>query len=181
LKSDSVFDIRPYLESRKARVDQALDLYLPREDMHPGTLHKAMRYSVFSGGKRFRPILSLAAFDACRGSGQGIMPIACAIELIHTYSLIHDDLPCMDDDDLRRGKPTTHKVFGEATAVLAGDALLSLAFGILAEDGSKYLGVACAVKILRDVACAIGSDGMVGGQIIDMESEGREVDLKTVE
>jgi geranylgeranyl diphosphate synthase type II len=181
VKPGSAFDLRSYMEMRKELIDRALDRFMPPEDTYPSSVHKAMRYSVFSGGKRFRPILCLAAFDACEGTGEGAVPVACAIELLHTYSLIHDDLPCMDDDDLRRGKPTSHKVFGEAVAVLAGDALLSLAFDVLAREGTRYLGAARTMEVIRDIAQAVGSHGMVGGQVVDMESEGKDVGRDTVE
>jgi geranylgeranyl diphosphate synthase type II len=140
-----------------------------------------MRYSAFSGGKRIRPVFCLAAAEACGGETDRALPVACAIELIHTYSLIHDDLPCMDDDDMRRGKPTSHKVFGEATAVLAGDALLTLAMEIIVERGGRMLGPETALAIAADIARAIGSGGMVAGQVLDMECENREVDEETME
>src|SRR5437867_317899 len=124
------FDLQTYLADRTEAVNRALNRFLPRASTKPATIHKAMRYSLFAGGKRLRPILCLAAAEACGGDAEPALPGACAVECIHTYSLIHDDLPCMDDDDLRRGKPTCHKVFGEGIAVLAGDALLTIAFEI---------------------------------------------------
>ncbi|MGV3533187.1 MAG: polyprenyl synthetase family protein, partial [Chthoniobacteraceae bacterium] len=132
--------LKPYLLDRQKLVDSALNRYLPRATAKPATIHKAMRYSVFAGGKRLRPILAIAAAEACGGTAEAALPPACAVECIHTYSLIHDDLPCMDDDDLRRGQPTSHKVFGEGIAVLAGDALLTVAFEILAqaENTTRY-------------------------------------------
>jgi geranylgeranyl diphosphate synthase type II len=181
MKNCKEFDLTSYLERKKTEVDQALDAYLPREGAYPASLSKAMRYSVFSGGKRFRPILCIAGFEACGGTGAEILPVGCAIELIHTYSLIHDDLPCMDDDDLRRGKPTNHKVFGEAIAVLAGDALLSFAVQLVVTEGARELGQERTVLILEDLAKAIGTDGMVAGQVVDMENEGGSADGKTVE
>src|SRR5258708_13068519 len=123
-------NLKPYLGSRQKQIDRALDRYLPKASTKPATLHKAMRYSLFAGGKRLRPILCLAAAEACRGNIDNALPLACAVECIHTYSLVHDDLPSMDNDDFRRGRPTCHKVFGEAIAVLAGDALPTLAFSI---------------------------------------------------
>ena len=131
-------DLSRYLTARTSLVDRALDRYLPKATAKPPTIHKAMRYSLFAGGKRLRPVLALASAEACGGKIEDAMPAACAVECIHTYSLIHDDLPCMDDDDLRRGRPTNHKVFGEGIAVLAGDALLTAAFEILAQTrGAK--------------------------------------------
>jgi geranylgeranyl diphosphate synthase type II len=169
------------MDQRRQQIDEALDRLLPSEDVYPAKLHKAMRYSVFSGGKRFRPILTMASFEACDGREDVIMPIACGVELIHTYSLIHDDLPCMDDDDLRRGRPTNHKVFGEATAVLAGDALLTYAFELIVTEGAKGLGTDRTVAVLADLTASIGTDGMVAGQVVDMESENATVDKATVE
>src|SRR4029077_5107412 len=124
-------DLKSYLASRQKRIDRALDRYLPKENTKPATIHKAMRYSLFAGGKRFRPILCLAAAEACGGRIDNALPLACAMECIHTYSLVHDDLPSMDNDDFRRGRPTCHKVFGDGIAVLAGDALLTIAFEIV--------------------------------------------------
>ena len=127
------FDLNQFLATRTETVNAALDKFLPSEKTKPATIHKAMRYSLFAGGKRMRPAVLLAAAEACGGSDAAAMPLACAVECIHTYSLIHDDLPAMDNDDFRRGKPTNHKVFGEAIAVLAGDALLTQAFEIAAQ------------------------------------------------
>ncbi len=174
------FDLKTYMEARKAEVEAALDRYLPAGSTYPESLHKAMRYSVFSGGKRFRPVLCLASFEASGGKGGGAMPVACAIELIHTYSLIHDDLPCMDDDDMRRGRPTNHKVFGEAIAVLAGDALLTHAIELIVTVAGRELGCESCLRVLEDVTRAIGVDGMVAGQVVDMESEGKPSDEETV-
>jgi geranylgeranyl diphosphate synthase type II len=174
------FDIKTYMDARKVEVEEALDRCLPSGETYPESLHRAMRYSVFSGGKRFRPILCLASFRAAGGEGDGVMPVACAIELIHTYSLIHDDLPCMDDDDLRRGMPTNHKVFGEAIAVLAGDALLTHAIELVVRVAGAELGPERCLRVLEDLTRAIGVDGMVAGQVVDMESEGRPVSEETV-
>jgi len=173
-------DLKAYLEAGRSRVDAALERYLPEETAYPEALTRAMRYSVFSGGKRFRPVLSLATYEACGGQGDAMLPVACAIELIHTYSLIHDDLPCMDDDDLRRGRPTNHKVFGEAVAVLAGDALLSFAMEIVLTEGARLLGAERAVRMMGDLAKAAGPRGMVAGQVVDMESQGKPADPETV-
>nr|WP_291317500.1 farnesyl diphosphate synthase [Desulfuromonas sp.] len=148
----------------------------------PATLHKAMRYSVFAGGKRVRPVLVLAACEAAGGEPQRALPAACALEMIHTYSLIHDDLPAMDDDDFRRGRPTNHKVFGEAVAVLAGDALLTEAFVLLSRpDAHGDLSAEASRRIIHIIGRCAGSLGMVGGQTVDMESEGKQVDLPTLE
>src|SRR5437762_6713371 len=145
-------NLKTYLKSRQKMIDRALDRYLPKENVRPATIHKAMRYSLFAGGKRLRPILCLAAAEACGGAVSSAIPLACAVECIHTYSLIHDDLPCMDDDDLRRGRPTCHKVFGEGIAVLAGDALLTLAFEIVSRaKASPRYDVAI---LLREIAVA---------------------------
>lgn len=162
-----------YIEEKRRLVDLLLDSYLPSEDIYPNALHKAMRYSVLAGGKRLRPVLSMTTYESFGGVDEDIInPAACALEFIHTYSLIHDDLPCMDDDDLRRGMPTLHKKFDEATAVLAGDALHDLAFSLVAQAGS-----AVAVKELAD---AIGTFGMLGGQMADVEAEGMSVNLEQV-
>jgi geranylgeranyl diphosphate synthase type II len=162
-----------YLQRKRKLIDQALDEYLPDENKEPKNLHKAMRYSVFAGGKRLRPILAIASFEAVGGKGKAILPVACALEMIHTYSLIHDDLPCMDDDDLRRGKPTLHKVYGEGMAVLAGDALHALAFELLLRSKNPL--------VVEEVAKAIGTEGMIGGQVKDLEAEGKKVSLREVE
>jgi geranylgeranyl diphosphate synthase type II len=166
-------DFKEYLKGKRKLIDRALDGYLPDESKEPQNLHKAMRYSVFAGGKRLRPILAIASFEAVGGKGKKILPVACALEMIHTYSLIHDDLPCMDDDDLRRGKPTLHKVYGEGMAVLAGDALHALAFELLLKAKNSL--------VVEEVAKAIGTEGMIGGQVRDLEAEGRKVSLKEVE
>ena len=145
--------------------------YLPQGD---NTVEKAMQYSVLSGGKRIRPLIAIEACRICGGSVKDAMPYACAIEFIHTYSLIHDDLPSMDDDDFRRGKPTCHKVFGEANAILAGDALLTLAFNIIVKHAKPKIGV----QIIEELTEAIGIDGMVGGQALDMEFKKKSKDKK---
>ena len=176
------FDIHLYLRDRKDRVDTGLNKLLPRETDYPPTLCKAMRYGVLNGGKRIRPILAIAAFEAGDGVGEAILPFACAIELIHAYSLIHDDLPAMDDDDFRRGKPTVHKVFGEAEAVLAGDALLTEAFRTICQGALEHgVDPKVAISIIHEISLTAGVRGLVGGQIVDMESEGQDVDLPTIE
>lgn len=169
-------DLDSYLTERTALVDAALNSLLPAEDAAPPAIHRAMRYSLFAGGKRLRPVLCLAAAEACGGTIEAAMPAACAVEVLHTYTLIHDDLPCMDDDDLRRGKPTNHKVFGEGVAVLAGDALLTEAFAILARTpGNASYGVADYVE---ELAHAGGSRQLIGGQVLDLEGEGRSLALE---
>lgn len=175
------FDLASYVGAKREKVDAALDRYLPPEDAPPGTLHKAMRYSVFSGGKRIRPVLCVAAYEACGGIGDRVLPAACAIELIHTYSLVHDDLPCMDDDDIRRGRPTSHKVFGEALAVLAGDALLTYAMELIVNEGSRVMGEGIALAVAAELTGASGSSGMIAGQVMDMEYMNSDVDEGTVE
>jgi geranylgeranyl diphosphate synthase type II len=164
-------------------VDQALDRLVESESRHPITLHKAMRYSLFAGGKRVRPILAIAAAEAVGGRGEDVVAGACAIEMIHTYSLIHDDLPAMDDDDLRRGRPTCHKVYGEAVAILTGDALLTLAFEVLSNSKNYPTNSPAEVilEVTRDIAKAAGSAGMVGGQVIDLEGEGKQLNLAELE
>jgi len=156
-----------------AAVDQALRGWLPPANTKPATIHKAMRYSIFAGGKRLRPSLCLAAAEACGGSVEQAMPLACAVECIHTYSLIHDDLPAMDDDDLRRGKPTNHKVFGEGIAILAGDGLLTEAFAIAArcQGWPRYPHR----DIIRELAEAAGSRQLIAGQVADLEGEGKQI------
>ncbi len=165
-------EMEPYLRDRVQRVDAALDRFLPAARTRPGTIHEAMRYSLFAGGKRLRPILALAAADACGGEIDRALPAACAVECIHTYSLVHDDLPCMDDDDFRRGRPTAHKVYGDGLAVLAGDALLTVAFEILthAAPTPRYP----VADQLRELATASGSRQLIAGQVADLEGEGRD-------
>ena len=158
-----------YLRDRRGSVDRALDRLLPPADTPPGTIHAAMRHSVFAGGKRIRPILAIAAAEACGGSGVAT-EAACALECVHTYSLIHDDLPALDDDDLRRGQPTCHKAYGEAVAILAGDGLLTLAFQIVA---GLNLSADTRVALVADLSAAGGTKkGMIGGQVADLEAEG---------
>ncbi|MBA4148783.1 MAG: polyprenyl synthetase family protein [Verrucomicrobia bacterium] len=166
------FDLKNYIEKSTHAVNDALDFFLPNENVKPTTIHKAMRYSLFAGGKRMRPALVLAAAEACGGSWKPAMPLACAVECIHTYSLIHDDLPAMDNDDYRRGKLTNHKVFGEGIAVLAGDALLTQAFEIAAQCKSwpRY----SHQKIILEIAQASGSLQLIAGQVADLEGEGKK-------
>jgi len=169
------FDVVAYMKDRARRVDAALERALPPESRPPATLHRAMRYSIFAGGKRLRPVLVVAGAEAVGGRMEPVLPAACALELVHTYSLIHDDLPAMDNDDYRRGRPTSHKVFGEAMAILAGDGLLTHAFRLLADCWRPGLDGAVLRDVLADVADAAGTDGMVGGQVADLEAEGRQV------
>ncbi len=166
-------NLKAYLRSRRKEIDRALDYYLPKTNVKPATLHKAMRYSLFAGGKRLRPILCLAAAEACRGKVSNALPLACALECIHTYSLVHDDLPSMDNDDYRRGRPTCHKVFGEGIAVLAGDALLTIAFEIVSR--AKLAPRYDMSILLREIAVAAGSQKLIAGQVADLEAEGRKV------
>jgi geranylgeranyl diphosphate synthase, type II len=165
-------NLKAYLLSRQKMIDRALDRYLPKETTRPATIHKAMRYSLFAGGKRLRPILTLAAAEACGGRVEHALPLACAMECIHTYSLVHDDLPSMDNDDFRRGRPTCHKVFGDGIAVLAGDALLTVAFEIVshAKPSRRY----DMSTLLREVAIAAGSRKLIAGQVADLEAEGKK-------
>jgi geranylgeranyl diphosphate synthase type II len=171
-----------YLEGRRLLVDEALKRYLPAADARPKAIHEAIHYSVFAGGKRLRPILILAAAEAAGGEVARALPAAVAVELIHTYSLIHDDLPAMDDDDLRRGRPTCHMVFGEALAILAGDALLTQAFITLSDPSlAALVDPEARLLVIHEIAQAAGSRGMVGGQVVDILQEDREVDLPTLQ
>jgi len=177
----SAFDLQAYLKDRRALVDAALERFLPPEDTPPPTVHRAMRYSVMAGGKRLRPILVIAGAEAVGGTPATVMPAACALELIHTYSLIHDDLPAMDDDDYRRGRLTNHKVFGEAIAILAGDALLTLAFRLVADNTALVNDARVLRDVVAELADAAGTSGMVGGQVVDIESEGKAITAETLE
>jgi geranylgeranyl diphosphate synthase, type II len=165
-------NLKVYLKSRQEKIERALDRHLPKESTKPATIHKAMRYSLFAGGKRLRPILCLAAAETCGGKIDNALPLACALECIHTYSLVHDDLPSMDNDDFRRGRLTCHKLFGDGIAVLAGDALLTIAFEIVsrAKPTSRYN----MSTLLREVAVAAGSQKLIAGQVADLEAEGKE-------
>jgi len=177
----SAFDLQAYLKERRALVDAALERFLPPEDTPPPTVHRAMRYSVMAGGKRLRPILVIAGAEAVGGTLATVVPAACALELIHTYSLIHDDLPAMDDDDYRRGRLTNHKVFGEAIAILAGDALLTLAFRLVADNTALVNDARVLRDVVAELADAAGTSGMVGGQVVDIESEGKAITAETLE
>ena len=173
--------LEAYLSDRQKIVDEALRRYLPDEGGVPHDLHTAMHYSVFAGGKRIRPILCLAALEACGGDLAPAMPFACALELIHTYSLIHDDLPAMDNDDFRRGKPTSHKVFGEALAILAGGALLAEAFVLLCRMEKVRLAAEKRLAVIHEIATAAGVAGMVGGQALDIRAENHSPDFEGLE
>ena len=176
-------DAAAAMESLREAVDAALDRALPAEREWPATIHRAVRYSLFAGGKRIRPVLVLAAGEAVGGEREELMPLACAVEMIHTYSLIHDDLPAMDDDDLRRGKPTSHVVFGEAIAILAGDALLTRAFHLLAElpEGWDEARLRRRLRAAAVLGEACGTTGLIGGQVMDLESEGRAISADELE
>jgi len=175
-------DIKAYLAKKKDIVDKALDKLVPPAEVFPTSVHEAMRYSLFAGGKRVRPILAIAAAEALGAKTTELLPIAGTLELIHTYSLIHDDLPAMDDDDFRRGQPTCHKKFGEAIAILAGDGLLNMAFEVLSDPRRlKTVPASRLIAIVKEISTASGVYGMVGGQVVDMESEGKEVDFPTLE
>jgi geranylgeranyl diphosphate synthase type II len=177
----SDFDLPHYLSERRKLVDEALERFLPAEDAAPPTVHRAMRYSVLAGGKRLRPILVIAGAEAVGGSAELVLPTAGALELIHTYSLIHDDLPAMDDDDYRRGRLTNHKVFGEAMAILAGDALLTLAFKLVAGNAAQGAGARVICDVVAEIAAAAGTGGMVGGQVVDIESEGKTITVEALD
>lgn len=165
-------EITAFLSRHRPAIEKALDRTLPKATVRPFVLHQAMRHSIFAGGKRLRPLLLLAANEACGGDAKSALPLAAAVECLHTFSLIHDDLPCMDDDDLRRGVPTCHVVYGEAVALLAGDALQALAFEIVSgHSGARRYS---AAQMTRELALAAGSHHLVGGQVLDMEAEGRE-------
>ncbi len=175
-----MFDLEIYLKKRKDIIDSALEAEMPDEDVPPALLHKAMRYSVFSGGKRLRPILCLAVAEAVGGAIESAVCAASAIELLHTYTLVHDDLPCMDDDDLRRGKPTCHKVYGVANAVLVGDALQARAFEVVAK--ARVPSPYPPNQLIVELASAAGSCGVVGGQLEDIAaSDGKPTTAKTIE
>ena len=178
----AVMDIKAYLQKKKVVVDRSLEKLVPPAKTFPPIVHEAMRYSLFAGGKRVRPLLAIASAEALGAPIAGLLPIAGSLELIHTYSLIHDDLPAMDDDDLRRGRPTCHKVYGEAIAILAGDGLLNMAFEVLSDPRRlKTVPAGRVLAIIRELSTASGVFGMVGGQVVDIQSEGKEVDFPTLE
>jgi geranylgeranyl diphosphate synthase type II len=175
-------DLQAYIGERRKAVDAALHKIFPPASGHAAELTKAMEYSIFAGGKRLRPVLCIAAAEAVGGDASDVMPVACALEMIHTYSLIHDDLPAMDDDNLRRGKPTNHNVFGEALALLAGDGLLTEAFHLIALSGERRkMDAGMLLKVISTVAEAAGYAGMVAGQVVDMHWQGKQADLDAVQ
>ncbi len=175
-------NIQAYLHKKKIIVDRSLEKIVPPATTYPSVVHEAMRYSLFAGGKRVRPLLAIASAEALGASSVGLLPLAGSLELVHTYSLIHDDLPAMDDDDFRRNRPTCHKVYGEAIAILAGDGLLNMAFEVLSDPKRlKIVPAARMLAIIREISTASGVFGMVGGQVVDIQSEGRDVDLPTLE
>ncbi|HPL64256.1 MAG TPA: polyprenyl synthetase family protein [Syntrophales bacterium] len=176
---DKLTRLEAYLRKRKEAVDQALERFLPGADRFPEQIFKSVRYSVFAGGKRVRPIMCIAAAEAVCGRSEHALPAACAIEMIHSYSLIHDDLPAMDNDDYRRGRLTNHKVFGEAMAILAGDALLTEAFRLMAQEPPE-VDPGIRLAVIRDIAEAAGIFGMVGGQAADILYEGKAADADIV-
>jgi len=174
-------DLRAYLQEQRQKVEKALALILPEPEGPAADVVKAMKYSLFAGGKRLRPILCIAGAEALGVDGSHVMPVACALEMIHTYSLVHDDLPAMDNDDMRRGKPTNHKVFGEAEAILAGDGLLTEAFRVMAQIPLGKIRPEALLRVICLVAQASGYQGMVGGQVTDIQSERKTVEPATVE
>ena len=177
-----MMNIAQYLEQKRDMVDRFLDRVVPNQNVSPATLHEAMRYSLFAGGKRVRPVLALAAAEAIGDPPAAILAVASSLELIHTYSLIHDDLPAMDNDDYRRGKPTNHKVYGEALAILAGDALLTLAFELCAcRNLMDGLDAARQVQVMHELAMGSGHRGMVGGQVLDIQAERQDIDLPALQ
>lgn len=168
-----------YPDDIRQKVDDALELFFPPEDTYPDILYRAMRYSLFAGGKRFRPVLTVLAGSVFGAAAEEVMPAACAIEYIHTYSLIHDDLPAIDDDDLRRGRPTCHKAFGEDIAIMAGDALFAEAFALITRL-QKASEQGKIIRVISEIAETSGADGMVGGQVVDMISTGQKIDTETL-
>ncbi|OEF98449.1 polyprenyl synthetase family protein [Desulfuribacillus alkaliarsenatis] len=174
-------EFNTFINSKIATIDKALDKYLQKVEPHPGILYESIRYSMFAGGKRLRPVLTLTTAEAFGCEAEKALPIACAIEMIHTYSLIHDDLPAMDDDDFRRGKLTNHKVYNEAIAILAGDALLTKAFKVLANATDLGVDPIIALQLIDEISEAAGAEGMVGGQVADMEAEGKRPSIEQLE
>jgi geranylgeranyl diphosphate synthase, type II len=175
-------NIKDYLQQKRVEIDRFLDSVMPSATTPPSTLHESMRYSLMAGGKRIRPILAIAAAEAIGTATPGLMAIASSLEFIHTYSLIHDDLPSMDNDDFRRGKPTNHKVYGEAIAILAGDALLTMAFDLCSRpDLMKGCDPARQIRLIQELAYGSGNMGMVGGQVLDIQAENRDIDLATLQ
>ncbi|SFF93702.1 geranylgeranyl diphosphate synthase, type II [Desulfotomaculum arcticum] len=175
-------DFKTELARRALVIDQALNHCLPAADAHPSIIHEAIRYSIFAGGKRLRPALVMASACAVDGDESLVLPAACAVEVLHTYSLVHDDLPAMDNDDLRRGKPTSHKKFGEAIAILAGDSMLTMAFALLAGMGATGRVMPDkVVQVISEVALAAGTCGLIGGQVVDLLSSEKEIAQQELE
>ena len=172
-------DLKNYIKEQTLLIEKTLSEYV--SEKYPGELWKAMSYSVMAGGKRLRPLLVLESTRICGGKIENALPAACALEMLHTYSLIHDDLPCMDNDDFRRGKPSNHKVFGEAMAVLAGDGLLSVAPEIILTKTPESVDKTNLIKVMKEFYDAIGPNGMLGGQVVDILSENKKIDIKTFE
>ncbi len=182
MQSENVTTLETYLAERKALIDGALEEFLPGAGDGPEIIHQALRYSLFAGGKRLRPILCMAAAEATGGRGEDFLSCACALEMIHTYSLIHDDLPSMDNDDYRRGMATSHRVFGEGIAILAGDALLTEAFHLLSRaESTRDDNTEKRFRVINLIARAAGAAGMVGGQVMDLQGEGKTAALETIE
>jgi len=174
------FDLLTYSAERREWVEKALDRFVPPQTATPESLHRSVRYSLFCGGKRLRPLLTIAGAEVVGGNPEHVLALACAVECIHTFSLIHDDLPAIDNDDLRRGHPTNHKVFGEAIAILSGDALLALSFELIGKC-RENCSADRVIRVLDIIARATGTDGMVGGQVVDIESERKDdLDVDTV-
>ncbi len=171
------FDLMNYLQSRQALIEENLERFVPV--LYPVRLYESMRYSLLAGGKRLRPVLCLATCELAGGTTDMAMPTACALEMIHTMSLIHDDLPSMDNDDYRRGLPTNHKIYGEAMAILAGDALLAYAFQVIAE--TEAVSAQRVLEVVRRLGLAASATGLVGGQVVDIESEGKQIALETLQ
>ena len=171
-----LMNFKKYLENKKNIIDKALDEYLPSEEKSPSIIHKAMRYSVFGGGKRIRPILTLATAELFKKDAESVLKAACGIELIHTFSLIHDDLPCIDNDDFRRGRPSSHKVFGEAIALLAGDALLVSGFDLIIRNSEvKEIKKQSILKLIKETSFHIGTENMLGGQVEDITLNNKDI------
>ncbi len=170
-------ELKSYIDDKVKFIDAHLERLLPPKEQYPPVIHESMHYSVFAGGKRLRPVLTVATGEMLGANQDDLIPFACAVELIHCYSLVHDDLPALDNDDLRRGKPTNHKVFGEANAILAGDALLNRAYEIMLEHGLKgNLDSGIYLRAAREISNAIGTGGMIGGQVVDLQVEGQEIE-----
>jgi geranylgeranyl diphosphate synthase type II len=175
-------NIKEYLNEMKTLVDNALERHIPSNNTYPPEIFKSMRYSLFAGGKRLRPILVIASAETVGGKREAVLPFACAIEMIHTYTLIHDDLPAIDNDDFRRGKPTNHKEFGEAIAILSGDALLTMAFQIMSDARlMPNINPSVILRAINEVANAVGVFGTIGGQVVDIQSSGKNLDIPTLE